>query len=66
MEKKEFKKDKLKEARVQRGLTQRDLASKAEVAFATVQRAEYTGRITIESLEKLANALSMTPAYFFD
>jgi transcriptional regulator with XRE-family HTH domain len=56
---------KIRKARRDREISQRNLATKAGVSTATVQRAEYLGDISVKTLVKIAGALDIKLADFF-
>jgi transcriptional regulator with XRE-family HTH domain len=47
----------MKRRRIEYGLTQRELASKSNVSYGSLKLFETTGKISLESLVKLAFAL---------
>ena len=52
----------LKQVRMQRMLNQRELASLADVARSTINRAEAGGVVSYPNIRKLAAALGVEPA----
>lgn len=49
--------DRVRDARVQLGLTQKTLAERAGVTYATLRRFERTGEISLKYLLRICNAL---------
>ncbi len=49
--------DRMKRRRIEHGLTQRELASRSNVSYGSLRLFEETGKISLESLVKIAFAL---------
>ncbi|QTK83049.1 Hypothetical protein AT6N2_L2421 [Agrobacterium tumefaciens] len=49
--------DRMKRRRIQQGLTQRELAARSNVSYGSLRLFEETGKISLESLVKIAFAL---------
>ncbi|MDQ1194330.1 helix-turn-helix transcriptional regulator [Agrobacterium sp. SORGH_AS 787] len=49
--------ERMKRRRIEHGLTQRELASKSNVSYGSLRLFEETGKISLESLVKIAFAL---------
>jgi transcriptional regulator with XRE-family HTH domain len=57
---------KLKRMRINQGLTQRELASRAGVSNTTLWKIERGGGVTPPTLKKLADVLGVTPVELLD
>ncbi|MDO5852396.1 MAG: helix-turn-helix transcriptional regulator [Methanobacteriaceae archaeon] len=50
----------LKKIRMEKGLTQEELAIKSKISLSSIVRIERTGKCTITLAQKIANALNVT------
>lgn len=57
----------VRELRLERGLTQEELCERARISVDAISRIEGGSRVpTIETVERIASALGVPPAVFFD
>lgn len=59
--------EKIKKIRIEKGLTTYDLSEKTGIPQSTISKIENGKRkIEVETLEKIAEALGISPGYFFN
>lgn len=57
----------VRELRLERGLTQEELCERARISVDAISRIESGSRVpTIETVERIASALGVTPSIFFE